>query len=68
MMAEQQVEKKEKKTSFWQGVKQEWKKIIWTDRKTLVKQTIVVVVISIIMGVIITLVDSGALQLLNLVI
>ena len=38
-MAENSVkqENKEKKTGFWQGVKQEWQKIIWTDKKSLVK-------------------------------
>lgn len=57
---------KEKKTSFWQGLKQEWQKIIWTDGKTLGKQTLLVIVVSIIMGVIIVVVDNGALQIMNL--
>jgi len=56
-----------KKTGFFRGVKQEWQKIIWTDRKTLVKQAALVILISVVMGVLITVVDSGALQLLKLI-
>ena len=69
-MAENSVkqENKEKKTGFWQGVKQEWQKIIWTDKKSLVKKTILVAVISIILGVIIAIVDRAALQIVELII
>ena len=69
-MAENSVkqENKEKKTGFWQGVKQEWQKIIWTDNKSLVKKTILDAVISIILGVIIAIVDRAALQLVELII
>ena len=54
------------KKSWFQGVKSEFNKIIWTDRKTLVKQTIAVVVITIVLGVIISLLDSGILAGINL--
>ncbi len=54
-----------KKDSFFAGVKKEWNKIIWPTRDDLVKQTSLVIVISIVMGVIITVVDSAALQLVN---
>ena len=57
--------KKDKKKSFFQGVKQEWKKIIWPTREDLTKQTALVIVISVAMGSIITLFDSAALQLVN---
>jgi preprotein translocase subunit SecE len=56
---------KEKKPGFFQGVKREWRKIIWTKKEDLAKQTALVVVISLIMGIIITLVDSGALKVIN---
>ncbi len=61
------VKSKEKsnKPSFWQGVKREWNKIIWTKKEDLVKQTGLVVVISLILGVIITVIDSGALKLID---
>ena len=61
-------EKKDNKPSFWQGVKAEWGKIIWTDRSTLVKQTILVTLISVLMGVIIAVADGAFLQLIELII
>ena len=59
------AEKNEKKQSFWQGVKREWNRIIWVSREDLVKETGLVVVISLILGVIITAVDSGALRIID---
>ncbi len=55
----------EKKNSFFSGVKKEWNRIIWPTRDDLVKQTSLVVIISILMGVIITVIDSAALQIVN---
>ena len=60
--------KAEKKDSFFQHVKSEFKKVAWTDKKTLVKQTIAVIVITIILCIIITLVDNGALVLIEKII
>ena len=57
--------KETKKVSFFQGVKREWGKIIWPTREDLTRQTALVVIISIVMGVAITVVDSGALQIIN---
>ncbi len=54
-----------KQKSFFQGVKQEWRKIVWPTREDLTKQTTLVVVISVAMGTIITLFDSAALQFVN---
>ena len=48
-----------------QGVKREWKKINWVSREDLVKETGIVVFLSLILGVIITAVDSGALRLID---
>ena len=45
------------KPSFWQGVKAEFKKITWPDRQSALKQSIVVVVISVFLGVIIAVLD-----------
>jgi len=58
-MAEISATKKENKTPFFKGLKIEFKKIIWPTKDDLTKQTIAVVVISIIMGVLITVIDSG---------
>ncbi len=67
-MAETKAEvKKTKKPSFFKGVRQEWNKIIWTSREDLVKQTSLVVVISIVMGIMITVVDSAALRLIEMI-
>lgn len=49
--------KTEKKTKFFDGVKAEFKKITWPDKASLTKQTVAVVVISLIMGIIITILD-----------
>ncbi|MDO4804937.1 MAG: preprotein translocase subunit SecE [Lachnospiraceae bacterium] len=57
--------RKEKKKSFFKGVRQEWKKIVWPTRDDLTRQTALVVVISLVMGTIITLFDNAALQLVN---
>ncbi|MCR4841426.1 MAG: preprotein translocase subunit SecE [Lachnospiraceae bacterium] len=46
-----------KKTSWWQGVKAEFKKIIWPDKPTLVKETIAVIVTTFVMAMIIMLID-----------
>ena len=53
------AEKKEKakKTSWFKGLKAEFKKIIWPDKKTLAKQTVAVTVCSVILGAIIAVVD-----------
>lgn len=53
------------KKSFFKGVKQEWNKIIWVSKEDLLRQTGLVAVISLLLGVLITLVDQGALQLVN---
>ena len=66
-MAEAVKEKKVKKNWF-KGLKSEFKKIVWTDKKALGKQTVAVVVISVIMCLLITLVDSAVLELVNLII
>ena len=48
---------KAKKTSWFKGLKAEFKKIIWPDKKTLAKQTVAVTVCSVILGAIIAVVD-----------
>ena len=59
-MAENTVktaEKKQKKNWF-KGLKAEFKKIIWPDKKTLIKETVAVTVFSIVLGAIIAIVDA----------
>ena len=45
------------KTSWFSGLKQEFSKITWTDRKSVVKQTIAVVSVSVVVGLIIAVLD-----------
>ena len=53
------TEKKAKpKNQFFKGVKAEFKKISWPDKTTLLKQSVVVVTISIVLGLLITLMDT----------
>ena len=65
--APKKTEKPQKK-SWFKGLKTEFKKIIWTDRKTLGKQAIAVIAISVVFCILITLVDSVALQAIEWII
>lgn len=51
------VEKKAVK--FFDGVKAEFKKISWPDKDSLMKQSVAVVVISLVVGAIIAVLDFG---------
>jgi len=48
---------KQAKTSYWKGLKSEYKKITWPDKKSALKQSVVVTVISVILGLIIAALD-----------
>ena len=50
------------KTSWFDGVKAEFKKIIWPEQKSVVRQTIAVVAVSVVTGLIIALLDWGIQQ------
>ena len=54
---EKKAAKKDKKHSFFHGLKKEYKKIVFADRQTVTKQTIAVVLSSIFLGVVIMLLD-----------
>jgi preprotein translocase subunit SecE len=45
---------------FFSGVKAEFGKITWPDKKTTFKQSVAVVLISVVLGVIIAVLDFGA--------
>ena len=55
---EKAPKKEQKKTSFFKGVKAEFKKISWPDKNKLFKQSVAVVCISVVLGMIITLLDT----------
>ena len=48
----------EKKPSFFKGLKAEFKKIIWPDKESLVREVIAVVVVSVVLCVVIAVLDS----------
>ncbi|MDR1018864.1 MAG: preprotein translocase subunit SecE [Lachnospiraceae bacterium] len=47
----------EKKQSWFEGVSKEFKRINWAPRNLVIKQSIAVVSVSVVLGVIITVVD-----------
>ncbi len=55
-MAETKTEKAPK-TSWFTGLKAEFDKIIWPEKKSLTRQTIAVIAVSIVLGLIIAVVD-----------
>ena len=48
---------KEKKISFWSGVKAEFGKIVWPNGKGAFRQSIAVIIISVVAGLVIALID-----------
>ena len=58
--------KQSKLSVFWKGVKAEFKKIIWPDRDTLVKQLVAVLCVTVIVAVLIAVIDFGAQNLIEL--
>ena len=49
---------KSNKKSWFKGLKGEFKRIIWPDKKTLAKQTAAVTICSVVLGIIIAIVDA----------
>ena len=48
---------KQKRPSFFGGVKAEFKKIAWPDKQSTLKQSVAVVAISVVVGVLIAILD-----------
>ena len=51
------VKTKKQEKSWFKGLKAEFKKIVWPDQKSLTKETAAVVIVSVVVGVIISVVD-----------
>lgn len=66
-MGEKEKAGKAQQKSWFKGLQSEFRKIIWTDKNTLVKQTVAVVVITAILAVITSVFDSAILGGLNLI-
>ncbi len=47
------------KTSWFDGLKSEFRKIVWPDRDSVTKQTIAVVAVSLVAGVLIAVIDTA---------
>lgn len=56
-----------KKNSFAAGLKTEWKKIVWLSKERVGKQVGAVIVISAILAFLMTLIDNGALALVQII-
>ena len=56
-MTEKANTEKTKKPGFFKGVKSEFKKITWPDKKSLLKQTVAVIAVTIVVGVLIAVFD-----------
>lgn len=67
-MAESAKKDKAPKKSWFKGLKSEFNKIIWTDRKTVARQTVAVVAITVVLGLVIAILDSAVLEFINLLI
>ena len=50
----------ENKISFWTGVKAEFGKIVWPNGKGAFRQSVAVIIISVVAGLIIALIDFAA--------
>lgn len=51
------IEKAPKK-SWFKGLKAEFKKIVWPDKESLAKQSVAVIIVTFIVGVIVAILDS----------
>lgn len=60
------AEKKEK-NSFFKNLKIEFKKIVWPDRNSVIRQAVLIIVTTIILGVLIRLLDTGIQALIGLI-
>lgn len=56
--AKKEAKKDGKKDSFWKGVKAEFNKIAWPDKKETVKQSVAVLGVSVVLGLVITFLDT----------
>lgn len=55
-------------SEWWKSVKAQFRRIIWPKKQAVASETIVVLIISIILGVIIALLDRGLLSFVDLII
>jgi len=56
-MGEKSSKEKAQKKNWFKGLKAEFKKIIWPDKKTLAKETTAVVAVSVLLAALISVID-----------
>jgi preprotein translocase subunit SecE len=62
------MEEAKKKNNVWKTLKAEFKKIIWPDKKTVGKETVSVITVSLILGVVIGLLDMVLKYLISFIV
>ncbi len=67
-MGKEKSSEKTQKKSWFQGLQSEFRKIIWTDRNTLIKQTVVVIIVTIVLGTMVSVMDAAILEGINLLV
>lgn len=55
------------KKSWFKGLKAEFNKIIWPDKESLGKQSVTVVIATVVLGVVIALFDTGIKFLIDVI-
>ena len=63
----ERAENKKEKVGFFKGLKVEFKKIIWPDKASVARQVLLIVVVTVILGVLVKLLDTGVQALLALI-
>lgn len=66
-MAENTTVEKKEKGQFFKNLKIEFKKIIWPTKEDAARKTILIVVVTIILGILVKLLDMGVQALLSLI-
>lgn len=65
MAAKDNGKKQSRIGAFFKGVRTEFGKIIWPGRETIVKQLIAVVCVTVVVGLLITVFDFGAQNVID---
>ena len=55
------------KKSFFKSIKAEFKKIVWPNKESLLKQSVSVIIISVVLGGVIALLDMGIQYVINFI-
>ncbi len=66
-MAEATTKEKGRVKQWFKGLKAEFKKIVWPEKESVVKQTAAVIVVTVVLSAIIYLIDMGLTRLIDLI-